>query len=63
MKMKFICLNVLIISMFIEPLTITVQGQVVNNTAGNSLPALKRGKRYLDFTKGSRMSVSPLFCL
>ncbi|TMW48667.1 hypothetical protein DOY81_006256 [Sarcophaga bullata] len=54
--MKFICLNVLIISMFIALLATTVQSQVLNNTVGNNLPVLKRGKRYLDFTKGSRMS-------
>lgn len=59
--MNFNYYNVLIILILIAQPSITAQGQEINNTAENNLTVLKRGKRYLDFTKGSRMSVSGLF--
>lgn len=66
-NMKLLWLNLL--SSIILISLLNVQGQLLKNnsitrqpssseTGVANLPILKRGKRYLDFTKGTRMSVS-----
>lgn len=64
--MQLIWFNVLVLLITILTVISSVNCQVLssdyvkatNDSEIIQLPTLKRGKRYLDFTKGSRMSVS-----
>ncbi|KAI8121761.1 hypothetical protein FF38_03973 [Lucilia cuprina] len=64
MEMQLFWLNFFVLFIFILPAQFNADAQQLsskyekqtNETDSKNLPTLRRGKRYLDFTKGSRMS-------